>query len=636
MKKFTLVILGIIFFNILAAQTPLTPIQKADSSFKHKDYLTSIQLYEKALKKSNDTAKKNIYYQIAECYRYGNNYADAKTNYDKAVTAGYAFPIIDLRIGEMLLPTGDYASAKTYIEKYLTQVPNDNVAKIRLEACNLGLKGLSQRPLLEVANVQELNTSFSEYGIAYFKNNKIIFASTRKDITDKTDKSTLQGYSDMYESTFDNQKDQWSKPTKLQGTINTPFNEGTFTFDSSKNYGYYTQCNGDNGKKHQCNIMYAHYNEASNTWENAKLFSFNSQTYRIQQPALTSDGKAMYFSSDMPGGYGGADLYVIRKISDTVWGKPENLGPEINTIGNEGFPYVSGDTLLVFASDGLPGFGGLDIFTSSIKNGKYSKPVNMMPPINSSADDFNLIFKKNKNEGLFTSNRVGGAGTDDIYSYDLIPVILTVKGNVKDKSSNKNIDKAVLIFKGSDGSIDSVITGPDGNFAFTKLKANTNYLIRATRQRYMNDSKTLKIGNELYSKTFDKSMGLDLDFALIKMTRDEIKLDNIYYDYDKWTLREESKKELDKLINILKETPDVNVQISSHTDERGEKNYNIDLSQKRAQSVVDYLIAGGISSTRLTAKGYGFAMPIKKNAKTEEEHQMNRRTTFKILNTDND
>lgn len=626
MKRITLIISGILLFNILAAQT-LTPLQKADSSFKNKEYYNAIQLYNKALKKVPDTIARFIYFQLGECYRFGNNYTEAKNWYDKAINSGYINPIVNLNIGEMLILAGDYTLAKTYIEKYINLFPNDEIAKIRLESCNLGLKGQKEKPLFEVKDEQELNSTVSDYGIAYFKKDKVIFASTRMEGSEKIDAYTSQGFSDMFESTYDAQKGQWGKPTKLQGTINTSFNEGTFTFDSTKNYGYYTQCNGTKGKLHQCNIMYAHYNEASNTWEASKLFDFNSQSFRIQQPCLTANGKTMYFSSDMPGGFGGADLYVIRKISDSVWGKPENLGPEINSIGNEGFPFISGDTLLIYASDGKPGFGGLDLFKSSIKNGKFSKPVNMMPPINSSSDDFNLVFKGSKDHGFFCSNRPGGIGDDDIYAYDLIPVILTVKGNVKDKASNKNLEQAIVIFKGSDGSIDSIATTADGNYIFSNLKANVNYVIKATKVRYLNDSKTLNIGNELYSKTYDRSLGLDLDFALIRMTRDEIKIDNIYYDYDKWDLREDSKKELDKLINILKETPEVNVQISAHTDERGAKDYNIDLSQKRAQSVVDYLISGGISTKRLTAKGYGFSFSNCKECKdrrrTPDEPQNN-------------
>jgi len=617
-----------------ALKTPLTPLQKADSAFKFKDYHNSILLYQKALKKSKETAYIN--FKIGESYRNENNFTEAKKWYDKSASAGYKEPILNLRTGEVLILSGDYNTAKTYIEKYITAVPTDPIAKIRLESCNLGIKGLNEKPLLQVHNLNELNTVYSDYGVGYL-NNKVIFASTRTStgIELKIDPNTSQGFSDMYESVYEADKSKYTSPKKLEGSINTTFNEGAFSFDSQNKYGYYSQCNGAEGKLNQCNIMYARYNETSNTWESSKLISFNSQTFRIQQPSVSTDGNTMYFSSDMPGGYGGADLYKITKISDTLWSQPENLGSEINTIGNEGFPFISGDTLLVFASDGLPGLGGLDIFTSSIKDGKYAKPVNMLNPINSSADDFNLIFKISKDEGLFSSNRIGGVGDDDIYSYDLVPVILTVIGNVKDIKSKKNLENAIIYFKGNDGSLDSVATNSDGNYVYDKLKSNVIYNIKATRPGYLNDSKNISIGEEKYSKVFDASMGLDVNFELIKISKEEVKINNILYDYDKWFLREESKKELNHLIHVLKETPNVKVQLSSHTDERGAVKYNEELSQKRAQSVVDYLISSGIDSSRLIAKGYGFSNPLIKNAKTEEEHQMNRRTTFKILTEDN-
>lgn len=630
-KKIALLIIISLIFHLLPAQTFL---QDADSVFKSKDYLNSIKIYNKALKKAKGDEVKYIYFQLGECYRLQNNFLNAKECYLKAIDTGDTIPIINLRLGEMILLSGDYANAKTLIDKYCNEVPTDSLARIRQESCSLGLKSINEKPRYEIKNQRDLNSTESDYSISYFKNNNVVISSSRLNGSSKYDPATSEGYSNLYESTFDSQKGQYNKPVKVKGSINinAEFNEGTFTFDSINKYGYYSRCNGKTGKDKQCNIMYAHYNESADTWEDSKLFDFNSQDFRTQQQAITPDGNTMYFSSDMPGGYGGSDIYVIKKV-DSKWGKPENLGPTINTIGNEMFPFISGDTLLIFASDGLPGFGGLDIFESSIKNGEFSKPVNMMPPINSSADDFGLVFKNSKNEGFFCSNRIGGMGDDDIYSYNLIPVILIASGTVKDNLSLTGIEGVGVYIIGNDGSIDSVITDNKGRYEYTKIKSNVKYNIKTLAKGYLNDSKSLAVENELYSKDYNKSTGYDLDFMLIKITKEEVKIDNIYYDFDKADLREESKKELNKLINVLKETPDVNVQISSHTDERGAVDYNIDLSQRRAQSVVGYLIAGGIYPERLIAKTYGFSIPLIKNAKTEDQHQMNRRTTFKILNT---
>lgn len=630
MKKISLII-GFLF--IAAFVNAQTPLQKADTSFKNKDYLASVELYNKALKKATGEESKYINYQIAECYRFGNNYNEARSWYQKAINAGNTNILLDYYMGDMILKLGEYENAKPYFEKYLLANPNDNMGKMKLESCKLGLAGQKSKPLYSVEVDKNLNSTTSDYGVTFFKNNKIVFASTRMEGSNKYDPSTLQGFSDLYEATYDAQRGQYGSVSKLKGAVNTGFNEGTFAFDAGANYGYYMQCNGESGKKTNCNIQVSYYNESANIWEAPKIFDYNSLTYSVGHPTLSSDGKTMYFVSDMPGGNGGKDIYVVKK-EGSVWGTPVNIGAIVNTIGDEMFPFISGDSLLIFASDGHAGLGGLDILASRISGGKYSKPVNLGVPFNSSADDFGLIFKDGWDSGIFTSNRTGGVGDDDIYVFSKIKIVLAASGNIKDKATSKNLENAVAVFKGSDGSIDSVTTDSKGNYIFDKMKPGVKYNIKATKVGYLNDSKNLTVGAELYSKDYSKATGFDLDFFLMKITKEEIKIDNIYYDLAKWDIRESSKPELDMLINVLKETPEVKVQLSAHTDDQGNDEYNMDLSQKRAQSVVDYLIAGGISADRLIAKGYGESQLIVKKAKTDDQHQMNRRTTFKILNSE--
>ncbi|NTW33032.1 MAG: tetratricopeptide repeat protein, partial [Bacteroidetes bacterium] len=476
MKKVVLFFTCILLMNALVAQRQLT-LQKADSVFKNKDYLNSIQLYNKALKKSTVDESKYIYFQLGECYRFGNNFNDALTKYQKSIDLGYDVPVVYLRIGEVQLKTGDYTSAKTNLENYIKAVPSDVLAALKLESCNLGLKGETEKPIYEVADEKSLNSTSSDYGIAYFKNGKIIYASTRLDGSTKLDPYTSQGFSDMYESAYDPQKGEWSKVEKLKGSLNTKYNEGTFCYDQNTTSGYYMQCNGESGKKLSCSIFSSKYNETDNTWGVPVIFDYNSPDYSVGHPSFSSDGKTLYFVSDMQGGFGGKDIYMLKK-SGGVWGQPENLGSTVNTIGDEMFPFISGDTLLMFASDGHPGFGGLDIFMSRKKNGRFTKPVNMMPPVNSSADDFNMIFKDSKDAGLFCSNRAGGVGDDDIYSYKLIPVLLSASGNVKDKATGKGLEDAVVLFLGDDQSVDSVLTNSKGKYEFDKIKQKTTYNIK--------------------------------------------------------------------------------------------------------------------------------------------------------------
>lgn len=294
MKKFTLLFLLVSFSAAIFAQTPL---QLADTSFfKNKDYYTSAKLYNKALKKATPEQKKYIYYQIGECYRYGNNYISAKASYENAINAGYDLPAVNLHMGEMLLLAGDYATAKTYFEKYLLSVPGDNIAKMRIEACELNTKGQKEVPRHSIKNVASLNSTYSDYGVAYF-NSKLVFASTRMENNGKFDPTTAQGFSDLYESTFDTKKLDWNKPEKLKGAINTGYNEGTFSFDAVNKVAYYSQCNGASGKDKMCNIMVAKYNDANNTWSESALFAFNSQDFRSQQQSITADGNTLYFSS---------------------------------------------------------------------------------------------------------------------------------------------------------------------------------------------------------------------------------------------------------------------------------------------------------------------------------------------------
>jgi len=256
-------------------------------------------------------------------------------------------------------------------------------------------------------------------------------------------------------------------------------------------------------------------------------------------------------------------------------------------------------------------------------------PVNLHKPINSSADDFSIIFK-NEHSGLFCSNREGGVGDDDIYSFKLAPLILSALGTILDSKNEKPVSGVTVTMTGNDGSILTTQTDSKGNYLFIDLKPNVKYTVGIAKKGYFGDSKTLATGNEKYSKEYSKKSGYDLDFGIIKLTREEIEIPNIYYEFNKWELNSECKKELDKLINILKETPDVSVVINSHTDEKGSDEYNLTLSQKRAQTVVEYVVAGGIETKRLSAKGYGESQPLKKNAQTDEEHSKNRRTTFKI------
>jgi outer membrane protein OmpA-like peptidoglycan-associated protein len=347
------------------------------------------------------------------------------------------------------------------------------------------------------------------------------------------------------------------------------------------------------------------------------------------QPSISSDGKQLYFASRMEGSTGGSDVWVTT-YNGSQWGEPQNLGTTINTEFDEMFPVVFHDSILYFSSEGNIGYGGLDLFYSVKSNGTWGKPVNLKAPFNSSADDFAIVYNNDKSAGYFSSNRTGGAGSDDIYSFFLTPVNLTVKGRVTDVDGGNALVNAMVILSSADGN-DTTYTNANGEYTFV-LDKDKDYKINVISPGYFGDSRRLTTQGEKFSKEFSKANGNNYDFSIKKIPKTEIKIENIYYDYDSYNLRDESKPELDKLVKLLEDTPDANVQINSHTDERGKFDYNMKLSENRAKSVVDYLIEKGISPGRLSSKGFASSQPVIKNAKTEEEHQMNRRTTFQVLN----
>jgi len=625
----------VVFFLILSCHfsfsQAITALDKADQEFMSKNFYKATDLYKKAIKKSPAEEVSRIYFQLGECYRMVNNYGLARQWYSKAVDAGYNQPVIHFHIGNLLLVAGDYRSAKNYFEKFLQAEPDNPLAKNKLASCNFGISLETDKPFYEVKNSKELNTEYSDYSITFISNDKAVISSMRMDAgSGRIDPRTMQGFSNFFESTYDANRNSWSKPTPLKGEINTNFNEGTFAFDASSKTAYFMQCKSTSGKLDNCGIYTSLYDAASNKWSKARPFDYYKDNINIGHPSLSDDGKVMYFVADMPGGFGGTDVWML-KYDGFGWGNPVNLGANVNTNGNEMFPYIHDNNTLYFSSDGHIGIGGLDIYSSELKNGQFQKAVNLKPPFNSSADDFAFIFKdRKKKEGYFCSNRPGGVGDDDIYNFSLIPLVITLSDKVLDSESQKPLKDVMVYLQGDDGSLDSVLTDKNGVYKFTKLNPNTVYKLFAQKDGYLGDSKFKAVGDEKYS--IDLTLGEN--FSLIKITKEEIEIKNIYYDFAKWSLRDESKEELKKLVKLLKENPVIKIMINSHTDSRGSATYNQELSEKRAQSVVEFLVANGIAVSRLSYTGWGAGRLLVRDAVTDEEHQANRRTTFNILNVE--
>lgn len=627
-KSLLLIGIFLAIANVLTAQTNL---ELAMESFNAKEYTAALPLFEKVLKrpdKKTDVA--DIKFKVAECYRYTGRPDEALNWYEQAKAEGYPNPNYLFHEGNIYLKQGKYPQAQKKFEEFLEKVPNDKEATRLLNNCRFAQSTAEEKSIYTFKNETALNTEFSDY-CAFPVKDQLIFTSSRLEEKGQEVYSyDGQGFSSLYTSSYQKEDKTWSKPAKLN-LLNTDFNDGVLTYCEKTKTAYFTRCNDKKSKTGLCGIMETNYDEATNTWSAPKPIALSFVPKGdMEQPAISTDGNKLYFASRMEGGQGGSDIWVMNK-SGSQWSEPQNLGSSINTELDEMFPVENNNTLY-FSSEGFTGLGSLDIYSSLNRDGKWSQPVNLKAPFNSSADDFFITYKAD-GSGYFTSNRAGGVGKDDLYSFFLTPVNLVVKGRITDQDDSHPLADATVYLTTNDGQIDSTRTNANGEYMFT-LAADKDYKINVNSPGYFGDSRRLNTQGEKFSKEFSKANGNNYDFAIKKIPKTEIKIDNIYYDYDSYTLREESKPSLDKLVKLLEDTPDAMVQINSHTDERGKQDYNLKLSEERAKSVVDYLVEKGISQGRLSWKGFGFSQPVIKGAKTEEEHQMNRRTAFQVINTD--
>ncbi|MCS6933804.1 MAG: OmpA family protein [Chitinophagales bacterium] len=607
-----------------------TNLELANEAFQNRDYVGALTYYRKVLEKPDKkTDLSLVKYNVAECYRYTGRYEDAITWYNQAKAEGYNQPNYLYHQANLYIKQGKYEQALQKIESFLSTQPGDKDALRLREICRFAMTATPDSSVFTIRNEQAINSAYNDYAALRIKLLTFLSSSRIEDKSEPVYTFDGQGFSDIYVTAFFKEDKTWSKPRRVPAISVPEVNEGVMSWCEKTRTVYFTRCNDKKSKDGLCKIYEAVYDENTNTFQTPKPISLSfTQKYDMQHPAISADGSKLYFSARADGGMGGADIWFMRRSGD-VWGEPVNLGSVVNTEWDEVFPTLY-DSLLIFASDGHPGYGALDIFYSIQGADGWTRPVNMKPPFNSSADDFYLFWQPDGKGGYFTSNRPGGAGGDDIYSFYLTPIQLTVKGRITDQETGQPLAGATVILTAADGWTDSVKTNADGEYSFA-LEKDKNYKINVQQPGYFGDSRKLSTAGEKFSKEFSRATGHNYDFAIKRIPKEEIRIDNIYYDLDSYVLREESKPELDKLVKILEDTPDAIVQINSHTDERGSAEYNQKLSENRARSVVEYLVSKGISEGRLRYKGFGFTQPVVKGAKTEEEHQRNRRTAFQVI-----
>jgi peptidoglycan-associated lipoprotein len=650
-------LLFIILLSIVACPDVSAQKRKSDrayAAFAAGEYFDAIDQFKDAYSKTKKTDKNTrteLVFMIAECYRLVNDPKNAETWYKLAVKSSFSRPDAQFWLAESIKKNGKHQQAIDEFRKYKQIAPSDARADQAIRSCELALEWIRNPEAYKVEDLRDLNSKESDFSPAYGRDDYglIYFTSSRDDAAGtKTHGATGQSYTDIFESRID-KKSKWSTPVPVQ-TLNSEFEDGTPSFSSDYKEIYFTRCEAGKREKKGCVIMYA--KKSGDTWSQPKNIGILPDSLVAAHPSISPDGSTLYFVSEITGGSGKKDIWKVTKSGDGAWSKPVNLGPDINTPGDELFPYQRSDGTLYFASDGLIGMGGLDIFRARPQPDGSWNVQNMKPPINSFADDFGIAFEGENERGIFSSTRKG-RGNDDLYLFELPPLKFSVTGLVKDENTGAPVTGSLVELIASDGNSLQSETGTGGDFKFA-LKADVDYIMVASKRGY------LKGKDKETTKGQEKSREFMVTILLTPIDN-PIELPNILYDFGKWDLRPESMVSLDKLVETLIDNPNVTIELMSHTDSRDTEEYNQNLSQKRAQVVVQYLIEKGIETERLSAKGYGESTPkvvdtaisaqnpflrtgttlaeqfintLGSDEQKEIAHQINRRTEFRVLRTD--
>jgi len=631
--------ISIVFGQDTKAARYAKDLEMANTAFNQKRYNTACGFYQKAYSKINEPElKQKVLFNIAESYRKSNNFKQAIKWFEQVVNSKYPDPAVLLSYGQLLKNFEKYEDAIRVFYDYSFEVPGDKRAQKEMDACKQAIEWKLNPEKFNVLNLKELNTKFSDYS-PFYSSGKIIWASSRKEAKgNEIFEWTGQKCSDYFESSING--NSFGKIQSLSGKVNTNFNDGVAWIDTAGSTMYYTQCNGSDGKGLNCKIYVSFKNNES--WTDGKLLPFNSDSFSCGHPALSYDNKKLFFASDMPGGFGEKDLYSVNYdyLTDK-WGTPVNLGSNVNTTEDDMFPFVDENGTLFFSSKGHKGMGGLDIFRTYDSAGTYRQPQNLKFPVNSGGDDFGISFipkRERKNDNLiayFSSNREGGIGDDDLYSISIKPFFYLVKGRVLESESMQPLPAAKVLVKQLDGKVISNIKANDKGEFTADVPINILAGLQGSRENYFSTD-FMRFDTRNLEK--DTTIEITLILTPIPAKEVEIVLQGIFYDLNKWDLRAESKRVLDSLVLILKNNPSIVIEIGSHTDSRAGMEYNLDLSNKRAKVCVDYLVEHGIDKNRLVAIGYGESKLVNDCSDgvncTEEEHQQNRRTTFRVLKSD--
>ena len=558
------------------------------------------KIYNRLTKREDRPLRGEVAYKLAECHRRLNQASRAAASYQNAIRYQYPDSMAYYWLGRSLQADGKYTQAMQAYRTFLEWQPDNLLAKEGLKGC-MRAEAAKKEPKTRyiVKNAKLFNSRRADFSPMYLDKSldQLYFTTTNEKVTgDNRSEITGMKKSDIWVARK-NERGEWMRPEPVEGELNSEMDEGIVSFSPDGQTMYLTMARRAPESSTSVEIYTSKRSDA--TWSAPVKFEIINDTLSAMgHPAVSPDGRFLYFSSDMPGGYGGKDIWRINLLDRA--GSLENLGPQINTPGDEMFPYMRNDTTMYFSSDGHPGFGALDLFVARQNATRdFWSVENMGIPMNSPGDDFGITFGEGES-GFFSSNRGDGKGYDHIYSFELPELKISISGWVVDKD-DEPVPNAVIRIVGNDGSNQKEVARDDGSFKF-KLERGVKYVMLAGAPGYLN------VKQEFESDMAEEDAEYGVDFILAAINKPQV-VENIFYDFDKATLRPESKEALDEMARMLADNPNVTVEMGSHTDRKGSNEYNDRLSERRAKSVVDYLIAAGVDPRRLTWKGYGETQP---------------------------
>lgn len=601
-------------------------IRKGDQLYENYAYVKAIKHYEKAYKKDKNMCLKS---RLADSYLNVNDIPKAHELYEKLVKRPEVKPFEYFNYAKTLMGIGNHSKAAEYFKKYLEAYPDDIVANM-LYSSSISVNDRFRDTTLYSLKPIVTETKASSFGVVEYQEGVVFVADKEVFNPNKKSQWTGRSYLDLYYMEKD-EEGNWLNPELLKGDVSAPFHDGPATFSEDGEVVYFTRSNYIRRKiktddQNVSNLKIFRAELKDGKWRNLTEFPYNSDDYSVGHPSLSKDGKTLYFVSDMEGGFGGTDLYRCFLDENGKWGEPQNLGSIVNTPGNEMFPFIHEDNSLYFSSNAHNSMGGLDVFITYYTGEEWAHPENLNYPINSSGDDFAFSINRDNLTGFVSSSR---ADQDGIYKFKKNDPTFRLFGRARKKGTDIPVEGVTVeITDEETHEVIKKISGQDGKFEL-KLEPKKTYLLLCTKEGCFTRTDKIITEGLKYSENFYA------DFIVEEIEIGKpIVLENIYYDFDKCDIRKDAALELDNLVKLLEDNPEIEIEMGSHTDSRGPSRYNDVLSSRRALSAVRYLISQGIDPSRLTWKGYGKTKLVNDcdGTKwcTEEKHQENRRTVFKV------